>query len=172
MVDMADHNSHAVRPGDPQISRDDSLALVLAGGGARTAYQVGALAGIAERAGSGVRFPIVTGVSGGAINAGYLSSHEGSFGAAVGALERAWLGMSIESVFRAGVLPLLWSGFKWGCMLSTRGAAPGFKVQGVLDTQPLRETLSRHVRSKCIDANLSSGRLPCARTFRHQLRHR
>ena len=105
------------------VDHGGSLALVLAGGGARAAYQVGVLAGIAERAGSGVGFPIVTGVSAGAINASYLSSHEGSFGAAVGTLERAWLAMSIASVFRAGVLPLLRSGFKWACMLLTRAPA-------------------------------------------------
>jgi len=44
------------------------LALVLAGGGARAAYEVGVLSAIAERA-PGLEFPILTGVSAGAINA-------------------------------------------------------------------------------------------------------
>ena len=160
MVHRADCKTHGVGLGGLQTDgHDGSLALVLAGGGARAAYQVGVLAGIAERAGSGVRFPIVTGVSGGAINAAYLSSHEGSLRAVVGMLERAWLGMSIESVFRAGALPLLYGAFRWGCMLSTGGATPTFKAQGVLDTRPLRKTLSGYIRSEGIDANLSSGRL-------------
>src|SRR5689334_13278067 len=51
-----------------------SLALVLTGGGARAAYQVGVLCAIAERAPE-VQFPILTGVSAGAINAVYLAAH-------------------------------------------------------------------------------------------------
>ena len=152
--------SHAVHSGGLQTDgHDGSLALVLAGGGARAAYQVGALVGIAERVGSDFRFPIVTGVSAGAINAACLSSPEGSLGEAVGVLERAWLGLSIGNVFRAGILPLLLGAFRWACMLSTGGAARVFDVRGVLDTQPLRETLSRYIRSDGIDANLSSGGL-------------
>src|SRR2546430_13768224 len=50
------------------------LALVLAGGGARAAYEVGVLSAIAERA-PGLEFPILTGVSAGAINALYLAAH-------------------------------------------------------------------------------------------------
>ena len=141
------------------MDNDGSLALVLSGGGARAAYQVGVLRGIAERAGSDISFPIVTGVSAGAINAAVLSSGEGSFGAAVGMLERAWLGMSIESVFRSGFFSLLSSALKWACILATGGRAPGLKVQGVLDTRPLRNTLSHYIRSEGIDANLSSLRM-------------
>ncbi len=141
------------------MDNDGCLALVLSGGGARAAYQVGALRGIAERAGSDVSFPIVTGVSAGAINAAGLSSGEGSFGAAVGMLERAWLGMSIGSVFRSGFFSLLSSALKWACILATGGTAPGLKLQGVLDTLPLRKTLSHYIRSEGIDANLSSGKL-------------
>ena len=70
------------------MDNDGGLALVLSGGGARAAYQVGALRGIAERAGSGASFPIVTGVSAGAINAAGLASGEGSLDSAVSALDR------------------------------------------------------------------------------------
>ena len=55
-----------------------SRALVLAGGGARAAYEVGVLAGVAERA-PGLEFPIVTGVSAGAINAVHLAAHPASW---------------------------------------------------------------------------------------------
>ncbi len=141
------------------MDMDGNLALVFSGGGARAAYQVGVLSGIAERAGSGTSFPIVTGVSAGAINAAGLSSAEGSFGEAVSTLERAWLGMSIGSVFRASFFSLFCSSFKWACMLATGDRVPGSKVRGVLDTRPLRETLSHYIRSDGIDANLSSGKL-------------
>ena len=52
------------------------LALVLSGGGARAAYQLGILAGLAERL-PGLEFPILTGISAGAINIAYLASHRG-----------------------------------------------------------------------------------------------
>ena len=138
---------------------DGSLALVLAGGGARAAYQVGALRGIADRAGTDITFPIVTGVSSGAINAAWLSSYDTSLRVAVSMLERAWLGLSIGKVFRVDLFPLLCSSFKWGCILATGGRARGFKTRGVLDTRPLRETLSHYIRSEGVDANLSSGKL-------------
>src|SRR2546430_9737848 len=60
-----------------------NLALVLAGGGARAAYEVGVLSAIAERA-PGLEFPIVTGVSAGAINAVYFAAHPGPPATAVG----------------------------------------------------------------------------------------
>ncbi len=133
---------------------DGPLALVLAGGGARAAYQAGALVGIAERVGSDFRFPIVTGVSAGAINAAYLASHAGPFGPTADALARTWLDLSCGSVFRADALPLLGGVCKWIAMLLTGGAS-----SGVLDTQPLRETLSRFMSRDGIDENLASGRL-------------
>src|SRR5438093_13449036 len=52
------------------------LALVLSGGGARGAYQVGVLAGLAERL-PGLEFPILSGMSVGAINTFYLAAHPG-----------------------------------------------------------------------------------------------
>src|SRR3989442_1595643 len=54
-----------------------SLALVLAGGGARAAYEVGGLSAIAER-GPGLEVPIVTGLSPGAVNAAYLAAPAGT----------------------------------------------------------------------------------------------
>ena len=57
------------------------LALVLTGGGARAAYQVGVVCAIAERAPQ-LTFPILTGVSAGAINAVYLAAHPGPLAAA------------------------------------------------------------------------------------------
>src|SRR2546430_16948378 len=50
------------------------LALVLPGGGARGAYHVGVLAGLAERP-PGLEFPILSGLSVGAINTFSLAAH-------------------------------------------------------------------------------------------------
>ncbi len=65
------------------------LALVLSGGGARGAYQVGVLAGLAERL-PGLEFPILAGMSVGAINTIYLAAHHGPLPAAVTGIEAAY----------------------------------------------------------------------------------
>src|SRR5205807_5596021 len=75
------------------------LALVLAGGGARAAYEVGVLSAIAERA-PALEFPIVTGVSAGAINAVYLAAHAESLPGAVAALRDHWSHLVVDRVYR------------------------------------------------------------------------
>src|SRR5213593_791996 len=75
------------------------LALVLAGGGARAAYEVGVLSAIAERA-PGVEFPIVTGVSAGAINAVYLAAHAQALSTALAALREDWRHLTVDRVYR------------------------------------------------------------------------
>src|SRR5882672_4950209 len=74
-------------------------ALVLGGGGARAAYEVGILSAIAERA-PNLEFPIVTGESAGAINATFIAAHRGSFGEAVRALHENWLQLVADRVYR------------------------------------------------------------------------
>src|SRR5947209_19488261 len=76
-----------------------SLALVLAGGGARAAYEVGVLSAIAERA-PGLEFPIVTGVSAGAINAAYLAAHAEALSVALGELRDQWGHLVVDRVYR------------------------------------------------------------------------
>src|SRR2546421_11721410 len=75
------------------------LALVLAGGGARAAYEVGVLSAIAERAPQ-LTFPILTGVSAGAINAVYLAAHPGPLAAAAATLRAEWSRLTVDRVYR------------------------------------------------------------------------
>src|SRR5512139_363145 len=84
------------------------LALVLGGGGARGAYQVGVLAGIAERL-PGLTFPIISGTSVGAINTLYLAAHLGSLSDAVAGLKEAWAALNTEGVFQVRLFKLLTS---------------------------------------------------------------
>jgi patatin-like phospholipase len=76
------------------------VGLVLSGGGARAAYQVGVLCALTERAPS-LTFPIITGVSAGAINALYLAAHPGAFAAAAAALHAEWSRLRAHDVYRA-----------------------------------------------------------------------
>ena len=77
----------------------DDLAIVLDGGGARAAYQVGLLRWLARRY-PDLRLRLITGVSAGAINAVFLASHRGPLSSAVDDLSRIWNSLAIDQVFR------------------------------------------------------------------------
>src|SRR6266550_8430900 len=75
------------------------LSLVLGGGGARGAYQVGVLAGLAERL-PGLAFPIISGTSVGAINTTYLAAHPGALPDAVAGLRAEWARLTSDAVYQ------------------------------------------------------------------------
>ncbi len=75
-----------------------TIALVLGGGGARSAYQVGVLRYMAETFPS-FRFSVLTGVSAGAINTTQLANHSGTFAQATASLARNWRNLSAGQVF-------------------------------------------------------------------------
>ncbi|HEX4575006.1 MAG TPA: patatin-like phospholipase family protein [Gemmatimonadales bacterium] len=136
-------------------------ALVLAGGGARAAYEVGVLSAISERA-PGLAFPIITGVSAGAINAVYLAAHQGPWVDAVRALRVRWSQLSADRVFRLRLWPIaraLVQGLAQTVFGGRRSAAA---VRGLVDLDPLRESLCANIDFSGIDANIAAGRLRAA----------
>ena len=82
-------------PGESTPATPDygELALVMGGGGARGAYQVGLLRYLARRFPT-IRLPILTGVSAGAVNTAHLANHRGTFAEAVDDLDRLWRSLS------------------------------------------------------------------------------
>ncbi len=116
------------------------VALVLPGGGARAAYQVGLLAHLARRF-PGLRIPILTGVSAGALNVAYLAAHQGTLVEAVGELAALWRGLTPERIFRSDARSLGWNAIRWATRLASGGLATRLEVRGLLDTRPLRELL-------------------------------
>ncbi|MGH7645679.1 MAG: patatin-like phospholipase family protein, partial [Gemmatimonadales bacterium] len=147
-------------PGDRlpgQWRYSSQLALVLSGGGARAAYQVGVLAGLAERL-PGLEFPIVTGVSAGAINAISLAAHQGPLGDAVLAMEAGWRRLTVDQVYRLRPMRFASSAARWVMRAVGRRARPAV-VRGLLDPQPLREFLAGSVDLPGIDAKVAAGRL-------------
>ena len=116
------------------------VAIVLTGGGARAAYQVGFLRWIARNV-PDVNFPIVTGVSAGAINAAFLASYPGTQGEAIERLATLWESLSVEKVFRVDTPSLLSHVAKWSLRLVSGGGAVAPVVRGLVDTDPLRATL-------------------------------
>ena len=99
---MPTGESPARRPGDNggrYRGRKPRIGLVLTGGGARAAYQVGLVRHLAARMPE-FHFDVLTGVSAGAINASFLASHPGSAAEATEDLSRIWLDLTPDHVFR------------------------------------------------------------------------
>jgi NTE family protein len=141
----------------PRTVSDSPLALVLSGGGARAAYQVGVLSALAELA-PRLEVPIITGVSAGAINALALAAHWGPFDRAVRLLRRDWSRLEPRHVFDVRTTSLM------GALgrLVLRGLIPGRRgaaVHGVLDPQPLRQFLARRLPLTGVARNIDAGRL-------------
>ena len=87
------------------VAGSGELALVLTGGGARGAYQVGLLRYLA-RTYPDLHLPILSGVSAGAINISLLAQHHGTFRQAVSELAALW-GSSCRSASFA------WTSGRW-----------------------------------------------------------
>jgi NTE family protein len=122
------------------------LGLVLTGGGARSAYQVGVLKGIADllRRGSACPFPIITGTSAGAVSAIALASDAAHFRRSIVAIERVWRDFRVHQVFKADAASMLKSGLHWFLAFLTGG----WLVQpphSLFDNSPLWELLRIHL---------------------------
>ena len=142
----------------------DDLAIVLDGGGARAAYQVGLLRWIA-RGYPDLRLRVLTGVSAGAINAVFLASHRGPLSAAVDDLSKIWASLTIDQVFRVDTGSLLGNLWHWGLRLVSGGGTIAPPLTGLVDTTPLRRTLDTAFALAAdgeiagIGGNLNAGRL-------------
>lgn len=135
-------------------------ALILSGGGARAAYQVGVLKALAELLPEGAKnpFPIICGTSAGAINAATLAAHEGSFADAVANLESVWRKLEPDSVYRCGWLEMTFSVGRIMRSLVNRGVGIGRPV-ALLDNSPLRELIEDTINFEKIDRAIGRGDL-------------
>ncbi|HEX3557421.1 MAG TPA: patatin-like phospholipase family protein [Thermoanaerobaculia bacterium] len=116
------------------------LALVLTGGGARGAYQVGVLRGLARRLPE-LRFPIIIGVSAGAINASFLAAHPGTLAEAAEELCALWCRLRAEDIFRIDTVSLARHFTHWAARLASGGMSLP-EVHGLVDTRPLYATVA------------------------------
>ena len=151
---------------DPNRNQQPVLALALGGGGARAAYQVGVLRGIARQF-PHFRAPLLTGVSAGAINVAHLANHPGEFREQIEDLTRLWREIDFAGVFDIHPLPLVWRMVRVGLGLSV-GLPPGVEMaHSMVDASPLRAFLERQLavgspRLAGIARNIASGKLQAA----------
>jgi NTE family protein len=137
------------------------LALMLSGGGARAAYQVGFLRVLAREF-PGVVPSILTGVSAGGINAAYLAARQESFAQKVDALAEIWGALRMDDVFRVDLRDLASRSVRWGGRLLSGGKYPVPPARSLVDTEPLHELLggllqAQHGELTGIARNLEDG---------------
>ena len=125
-----------------RLTPDSDLALMLSGGGARAAYQVGVLRVLARE------FPdvvpgILTGVSAGGINAAYIAARQEPYADKVEHLAEVWANLRIEDVFRVELRDLASRTVRWGSRLLGGGTHPLSPARSLVDTEPLRELVRR-----------------------------
>ncbi len=133
-------------------------ALVLPGGGARGAFQVGVLKAVAELVPKGTvnPFGIISGTSAGAINCAVLAAKSRRFRVAVAELERVWGQFRCHHVYRTGNLSMLKSSLQWLGAMVTGGTLVRMP-KSLLDNAPLRALLSRNVRFPRIEHGIEHG---------------
>jgi NTE family protein len=126
------------------------VGLILSGGGARAAYQVGVLQAIAAMLPEGAPnpFPVICGSSAGAINAAALAIYATHFHEGVRRLVHVWCNFRVHQVFRTDARTIMLNGLRWAAVLALGGLGRG-NPQALLDRAPLRRLLAE--------------RLPCAR---------
>ncbi len=142
--------------------------LLLTGGGARAAYQVGVLEAIADiRLACGAKnaanpFPIITGTSAGAINASALACGADNFDATVRLIAQTWRSFHASDVYRADHFSMARTGAKWLTLLSLGWLLAKWrrlKPKSLLDNTPLAELLAKLVPLERLPALIRNGHM-------------
>ncbi len=136
------------------------IGLVLSGGGARAAYQVGVLKAVAETLPEDINnpFPIICGTSAGAINTLAIAGRAGPFRLRVKKLEAIWRQLDAEKIYRTDFFGVLKNSLNMFFSFFHSGYALG-KPKALLDNTPLRELLENYVRFRHVDEAIAAGEL-------------
>lgn len=136
------------------------VGLILTGGGARAAYQVGVLKAIAEflprRAHN--PFPVICGTSAGALNAAALAINARSFRKGVRYLDNIWKNFHANQVYRTDALGVFNNSVRWLAGLILHGMGINRPKQiSLLDNSPLVEFLDEVLPCEKIQDSIDSG---------------
>lgn len=145
---------------EPADTDADCTGLILSGGGARAAYQVGVLKAVSDLLppGSPTPFQILCGTSAGAINAAALASYAHRFRAGVRGLEAVWRDFRACDVYRTGFGHLSLNAGRWLGALFLGGLGVR-RPESLLDNSPLEELIERTIRFGRIRQAVDSGML-------------
>jgi NTE family protein len=134
-------------------------ALVLSGGGARAAYQVGVLLGLRDLDVLRGGIDILSGSSAGAINVAALAARADDIDAALAALTRVWSNIRPEDVFHTDLRTFGRVGVRWAWDLALGGTFGKVGPKWLLDTAPLRGLLKNNIPFRRISTNIQNGTL-------------
>jgi len=145
----------------PLSPLDGHIALVLTGGGARGAYQAGAMQGLLELGigRDGPPFDVLVGTSAGALNVGALAAHADDWPASVASLVELWEGLEPSQVFRTDIRSIGALGARWIRDLSFGGLTHRSAPKSLLDSGPLRGLLQSRVPAARIGEHIDRGLL-------------
>ncbi len=137
-----------------------TVGLVLSGGGARAAYQVGVLRAVADMLprGSSSPFQVICGTSAGAINAAAVATHARHFRSGVRGIESIWRSMHAGLVYRTGMPTLTFNALRWLAALFVSGLGTRSPAS-LLDNAPMRGLLARFLRFQRLQEVIDSGAL-------------
>lgn len=143
-----------------RCSGDCRVGLVLPGGGARGAYQVGVLKAVAQilPRRSVNPFPVLSGTSAGAINAVVIASRARLFHVGVAELEHVWANFRSEQVFKVDGWTMFRNSLHWLVAVVTGGLGNQNPL-ALLDNSPLRELLEQRINFDAIEKAIEAGYL-------------
>ncbi len=140
--------------------RRQDFGLVLTGGGARGAYQAGALLALAELApGRTLPFAVLAGSSAGSINAAYLASRADAFPDATRELADLWASLEPHDVFRTDTPTLAKTAADWLTDLGLGGFIGTGRGKSLLDTTPLRALLTARFDPAALTHHIATERV-------------
>lgn len=137
----------------------DKIGLILSGGGARAAYQIGVLRAIANILPRGTRNPfhVISGTSAGALNGTSLATHAQRLRTGVRTLEYVWNNIRSDQVYRLDSAGIITSASNWVlAMVSNR---PTETPVSLLNNAPLGDLLSRVIKFQRIQRHIDDGLL-------------
>jgi len=149
-------NNAAARP---------TVALILTGGGARAAYQVGVLRALSELLPKDAHtpFPIICGTSAGSVNSTILAVDAANFRRAVRRLITVWKNFHVHHVYRADVFGTFRNSARWVLAALTGGRLRNVSGSdhpvSLLDNAPLAALLRKYVDFGAIQRSIDSGHL-------------
>lgn len=142
-----------------QSAEQQTLGLILPGGGARNAYQVGVLKAVEELLAtkSPSPFPVVTGTSAGSLNAGMIASRSVNYTDALERLLGMWQNLQMDMVVKTDARHSFKTGSKWVWSFASGNSSA--QPDSLLDNTPLRSLIENHVNLARMRQCIHSGHL-------------
>lgn len=138
-----------------------TIGLVLTGGGARAAYQVGVLKAVSEIIYQSKKknlFPIIAGTSAGAINATVLAAYARTPRLGIKSLQKVWSNFSVDQVFRSDLIGVMKNTAHWSRAIFSSSYYRKHRL-GLFNNAPLKSLLGRVIHYQNIQESIDCGQL-------------